>query len=133
MKSPTITFRLTQYQLACGLLELRRYNPTYIPKSINMLVKDIYFHAIQNISLLSDKENISLLMDEILLLKSKNQKTENLTLDKFLKKNKKTTKVKTTQIDKLKEQEQPKEEVKKSESVINTITDFSPPSDWNIK
>ena len=42
MKSPTIQFRLTPYQLACGLQAIRNLEPSYKPTSINALVKLIF-------------------------------------------------------------------------------------------
>jgi len=42
MKSPIITFRLSTYHLARGLLAVKRLDHTYQPSSIHQLVKLIY-------------------------------------------------------------------------------------------
>jgi len=42
MKSHRIVFKLTTYQLACGLQAIRQLEPTYQLTSLNEMVKSIY-------------------------------------------------------------------------------------------
>lgn len=119
MKNPTLSFRLSPYQLTKALRAIRQFNPTYQPESLNMLIKDIVIEYITKFDL-SDDVTITQ-MDEItLLIPSKfltsKKKEEKITLDTILNKENQQSMEKT-----------PAE----TSSTITTVTDFSPPTNWD--
>ncbi|HKL47954.1 MAG TPA: hypothetical protein VJ878_04720 [Candidatus Izemoplasmatales bacterium] len=124
MKNPTISFRLTPYQLAKGLRSIRAFDPTYNPESLNKMVKTIFFDYINKFDNMQDLSIRQ--MDEITLLTPskylthKNQ-AEKITLDTIIKKEKPTWL----------EESSVEETSKETDSTITSVTDFSPPPDWD--
>lgn len=79
MKSIRITFRLSPYQLARGLQTIRQLEPTYKLMSTNDLVKTIYHDYLAKMSLNKNDTIPSALLAEILRFTNKpNSKSLNL-------------------------------------------------------
>lgn len=51
MTNPQISFRLTPYQLACGLKIIRTIEPNYRPASLSQLVKTFYINYLAKTAL----------------------------------------------------------------------------------
>lgn len=124
MPNPTVSFRLTPYQLAQGLQIIRMHNKDYIPSSINMLVKSIYKNYLTQFSKTSGQMPAELLDEITFLLPSKDrtarQKANQITFDKIL----------SCEKPELLQPSNMEEQPIMTESKITTATDFSPPTDW---
>ena len=141
-KNPTITFRLTPYQIARGLQIIRQFEPNYVPSTPNKIVKLLYLDYLAKMNI-NRSDDISLnILNEVNLMLNQNKKSEPNQFD-------------ISSLPQPKRFSQPNDlpqpnslEVPKvqafpilsnpefyhiqisSESVISTVTDFSPPSDW---
>ena len=121
MANTTITFRLTKYQLARGLWLIRKLEPNYQPSSTSQLVKLIYLDYLSKMNL--GKSDIVppeiMLETQILCTRKKSPKT---TFEDFIK---------------AQPSHQPaipaESPTNEESSIINTVTDFSPPLSWLIE
>lgn len=114
MRNKPINFRLNPYQLARGLWLIRTTEPEYQPSSAADIVKRFYLeYTARGTS--GHKDNIFLpsIEEVYLLINQKRSKKPNL--EDFLNQQNQTDLP-----------AQPDD----GQSIINTVTDFSPPADW---
>ena len=135
-KNPTITFRLTSYQIARGLQIIRQFEPNYVPSTPNKIVKLLYLDYLAKMNINRSDEVPLNILNEVNLMLNKNKKSEPNQFDisslpqpkRFSPPNNlESSKVQTFPI--LSNSEFEPIQVS-TESVISTVTDFSPPSDW---
>ena len=135
-KNPTITFRLTTYQIARGLQIIRQFEPNYVPSTPNKIVKLLYLDYLAKMNINRSDEVPLNILNEVNLMLNKNKKSEPNQFDisslpqpkRFSPPNNlEPSKVQTFPI--LSNSEFEPIQVS-TESVISTVTDFSPPSDW---
>ena len=135
-KNPTITFRLTSYQIARGLQIIRQFEPNYVPSTPNKIVKLLYLDYLAKMNINRSDEVPLNILNEVNLMLNKNKKSEPNQFDisslpqpkRFSPPNNmEPSKVQTFPI--LSNSEFEPIQVS-TESVISTVTDFSPPSDW---
>lgn len=155
-KNPTVTFRLTPYQIARGLQIIRQFEPNYVPSTPNKIVKLLYLDYLAKMNI-NRSDDISLnILNEVNLMLNQNKNSARFkTCKKDLfwsnelgqfdisslpqpkrfnppnnlpqQNNLEPSKVQPFPI--LSNQEFDPIQIS-SESVISTVTDFSPPSDW---
>ncbi len=141
-KNPTITFRLTSYQIARGLQIIRQFEPNYVPSTTNKIVKLLYLDYLAKMNINRSDDVPLNILNEVNLMLNQNKKSESNQFDiSSLPKPKRfsppndlpqpnslePSKVQPFPI--LSNQEFDSIQIS-SESVISTVTDFSPPSDW---
>ena len=135
-KNPTVTFRLTPYQIARGLQIIRQFEPNYVPSTPNKIVKMLYLDYLAKMNINRSDEVPLNILNEVNLMLNKNKKSEPNQFDisslpqpkRFSPPNNlEPSKVQTFPI--LSNSEFEPIQVS-TESVISTVTDFSPPSDW---
>lgn len=114
MPNPTVTFRLNKYQLARGLWLIRQYEAAFRPSSASHIVKTLYLDTIAKHTMNRPDPANPQLMNEVQSLLDRKQRTET-TFEDFLQDV--TIPNQSTQPD-------------ESQSIIKTVTDFSPPMDW---
>ena len=120
MSSPIITFRLSTYQLARGLQIVRSLEPTFQLTSLNQLVKICYSDYLAKMTLGQTDEVSPEIMTElkefILNPSKKTISLASLTDDETANLNPSNLTMPLPS--------------KEDQSVISTVTDFSPPKDW---
>ena len=141
-KNPTVTFRLTPYQIARGLQIIRQFEPNYVPSTPNKIVKMLYLDYLAKMNINRSDDVPLNILNEVNLMLNQNKKSEPNQFDisslpqpkRFSPPNDlpqpnslKPSKVQPFPI--LSNPEFDPIQVS-SESVISTVTDFSPPSDW---
>ena len=141
-KNPTITFRLTPYQIARGLQIIRQFEPNYVPSTPNKIVKMLYLDYLAKMNINRSDDVPLNILNEVNLMLNQNKKLEPNQFDisslpqpkRFSPPNDlqqpnslELPKVQPFPI--LSNQEFDPIQIS-SESVISTVTDFSPPSDW---
>ena len=141
-KNPTVTFRLTPYQIARGLQIIRQFEPNYVPSTPNKIVKLLYLDYLAKMNI-NRSDDISLnILNEVNLMLNQNKKSEPNQFDisslpqpkrfsppQYLVPTKDLEPSKVQPFPILSNQEFDPIQIS-SESVISTVTDFSPPSDW---
>ena len=141
-KNPTITFRLTPYQIARGLQIIRQFEPNYVPSTPNKIVKLLYLDYLAKMNINRSDDVPLNILNEVNLMLNKNKKSEPNQFDisslpqpkRFSPPNdlpqpKSLEPSKVQPFPILSNQEFDSIQVS-TESVISTVTDFSPPSDW---
>lgn len=136
-KNPTVTFRLTPYQIARGLQIIRQFEPNYVPSTPNKIVKLLYLDYLAKMNINRSDDVPLNILNEVNLMLNQNKKSEPNQFDnisslpqpkRFSQPNSlEPSKVQPFPI--LSNPEFDHIQVS-SESVISTVTDFSPPSDW---
>ena len=135
-KNPTITFRLTPYQIARGLQIIRQFEPNYVPSTPNKIVKLLYLDYLAKMNINRSDDVPLNILNEVNLMLNQNKKSEPNQFDisslpqpkRFSPPNNlEPSKVQPFPI--LSNQEFDPIQIN-TESVISTVTDFSPPSDW---
>ncbi len=142
MKNLRITFRLSPYQLARGLQTIRQLEPTYKLISLNNIVKTIYHDYLSKMTLNKLDDIPPSIIAEINQLNNK-PKQEQITVADLIKL--KTPKPEPTnqpdfsdqilaEINKISNQTKASkfDDPNNTESSLSSITDFSPPEDWNL-
>lgn len=120
MSSPIITFRLSPYQLARGLQIVRSLEPNFQLTSLSQLVKICYTDYLAKMTLGQTDEispdNMSTIKEFIINPSKRTINLESLTDDETrnLAPANLTLPLPT----------------KEDQSIITTVTDFSPPKDW---
>lgn len=141
-KNPTITFRLTPYQIARGLQIIRQFEPNYVPSTPNKIVKMLYLDYLAKMNINRSDDVPLNLLNEVNLMLNQNKKSEPNQFDiSSLPQPKRFSP--PNSLEPTKDLELPKvqpfpilsnpefDHIQVStESVISTVTDFSPPSDW---
>lgn len=115
MSNPTVTFRLNKYQLARGLWLLRQHEAAFRPSSASHIVKTLYLDTIAKHTLNRPDPANPQLMNEVQRLLSRKQRPET-TFEDFLQD--------------MAIPDQPPQPAEDDQSIIRTVTDFSPPTDW---
>ena len=141
-KNPTITFRLTSYQIARGLQIIRQFEPNYVPSTPNKIVKLLYLDYLAKMNINRSDDVPLNILNEVNLMLNKNKKSEPNQFDisslpqpkrfsppQYLVPTKDLEPSKVQPFPILNNQEFDHIQVS-TESVISTVTDFSPPSDW---
>ncbi len=120
MSNPNINFRLSPYQLARGLWLIRKLEPSYHPSSLSKMVKLIYSDYIAKMNY--SRSNI--VPQEII------EEVESLCFTKGIPATSFNTFIKAQESSSpFTNTSSPTKE--KTESVITTVTDFSPPLEWS--
>lgn len=115
MKNKPINFRLNPYQLARGLWLIRTTEPGYQPSSAAEIVKRLYLeYTAKTTTGHRDEIFIPAIEEVYLLINQKRSKKSNL--DEFLNQRPAIPDMPA--------------ELEETESIIKTVTDFSPPTDW---
>lgn len=114
MPNPTITFRANPYQLARGLWLIRQYEANFHPSSPSNIVKTLYLDVIAKHMINRPDPATPQLLEEIYGLLN-NKKRAKTTLEDFLQ---------------VAAQPEMPAQPDESQSIITTVTDFSPPTDW---
>ena len=133
MSNPQINFRISHYQLARALKIIRSFEPEYQFDSISQIVKDCFYDYLAKMSLrTNDQINVNDL-NEILVTEPK--KKSSITLNDFIDKmpainHDQRALQETEDIIKLNKILNVSEELVEIDSIISTIKDFSPPSEW---
>lgn len=141
-KNPTITFRLTPYQIARGLQIIRQFEPNYVPSTPNKIVKMLYLDYLAKMNINRSDDVPLNILNEVNLMLNQNKKSEPNQFDiSSLPQPKRFSP--PNNLEPTKDLELPKvqpftilsnqefDHIQVStESVISTVTDFSPPSDW---
>jgi len=118
MTNPTISFRLSEFHLARALHIIRQLEPNYQIISPSNIVKTVFFDYIAKMNLNQSPDtptNIVIELDNFLHGDSKAKKE--LSLGDLIEMQQK--------------QEKPEEQESEEKSVISSVTDFSPPEDWD--
>lgn len=123
MSNPTISFRLSQHQIAAGLNVVRQLEPKYKFSSPSKLVKTIYFDYIAKMTL--NKKDIihqQILneVDDYFAAQVSMPSNKFTTLQEFINNNNEEL---------INNKEQPPED---SQSIKSTVEDWSPSKDWDI-
>ena len=146
-KNPTITFRLTPYQIARGLQIIRQFEPNYVPSTPNKIVKLLYLDYLAKMNInrsddvpLNILNEVNLMLNKNLMLNRKFEPNQFNNISSLPQPKRfsppndlpqpnslKPSKVQAFPI--LSNPEFDPIQIS-SESVISTVTDFSPPSDW---
>lgn len=141
-KNPNVTFRLTPYQIARGLQIIRQFEPNYVPSTPNKIVKLLYLDYLAKMNI-NRSDDVSLnILNEVNLMLNQNKKSKPNQLDiSSLPQPKRFSP--PNDLEHLNSLELPKiqpfpilsnpefDSIQiNTESVISTVTDFSPPSDW---
>ena len=146
-KNPTITFRLTPYQIARGLQIIRQFEPNYVPSTPNKIVKLLYLDYLAKMNInrsddvpLNILNEVNLMLNKNLMLNRKfepNQFNNISSLPQPKRFSPPQYLVPTNDLEFPKVQAFPILNNPKFDSilvntvsVISTVTDFSPPSDW---
>ena len=124
MSNPQISFRLTPYQLARGLKILRTQEPAFVPTSLAQMVKELYLDyiaktSLQHTDVISDQD-----LTEIQNLICNKRVTMSLTAFQ------QATNQKQPMIKKPVSQNNA-DNKPEEKSKITSVSDFSPPEDWN--
>lgn len=114
MPNTTVTFRANPYQLVRGLWLIRQHESAFIPSSPSHIVKTLYLDVIAKHMMNRPDPATPQLLEEIYDLLN-NKKQAKTTFEDFL------------QVAAPPEMPAPTDE---SQSIITTVTDFSPPMDW---
>ena len=135
-KNPTINFRLTPYQIARGLQIIRQFEPNYVPSTPNKIVKLLYLDYLAKMNINRSDDVPLNILNEVNLMLNKNKKSEPNQFDiSSLPQPKRFSQPNNLEPSKV----QPSPILSNpefdhiqgnTESVISTVTDFSPPSDW---
>ncbi len=135
-KNPTITFRLTPYQIARGLQIIRQFEPNYVPSTPNKIVKLLYLDYLAKMNINRSDDVPLNILNEVNLMLNQNKKPEPNQFDiSSLPQPKRFSPPNNLELPKvqpfpiLSNPEFDNIQVN-TESVISTVTDFSPPSDW---
>ena len=110
MSNPTISFRLSKYQIARGLQIIRQLEPNYQFTSISKLIKTLYIDYLTKMSLSRDAAVPQHYLDEVESLLYSISKPP-LTLSEMAKK------MSVSPIE--------------EKSIKSSVEDFSPPEDWD--
>lgn len=121
MSKPTITFRLSTYQLARGLQVIRSLEPNFQLTSLSQLVKIIYTDYLAKMTLGQSDLIDQSIMDEITDFITMPRRRE---FDLAAIADSEELSI----LNKLNQPVPPASE--KTESEISSVTDFSPPKDW---
>lgn len=122
MSSPHITFRLSQYQLARGLQVVRSLEPNFHLTSLSQLVKIIYTDYLAKMTLGQSDEIDPKIMADIQSFII-NPKKRDINLSSLVDSEERlATSSKPNLTMPLPDEE--------TESVVSTVTDFSPPTEW---
>ena len=135
-KNPTVTFRLTPYQIARGLQIIRQFEPNYVPSTPNKIVKLLYLDYLAKMNINRSDDVPLNILNEVNLMLKQNKKSEPNQFDiSSLPQPKRFSPPNNLELSKvqpfpiLSNQEFDPIQIS-TESVISTVTDFSPPSDW---
>ena len=143
MKSLSVAFRLKPYQIARGLLIIRKLDPTYQPTSPSQLAKMLYLDYLAKMTLSKTDIVPTELIDEVRCMvgiRTKVTLSDIQTAAKAI--NLKTNKhiipsptIEATEPDEIEPDEiEPDDPADNTTddttSVINTVTDFQPSGDW---
>ena len=120
MSNPGISFRLSPYQIARGLWIVRKLEPDYKPASASKLVKLLYLDYLAKMSVGRSDIIPAEIINEVKELISNKPKKEQFQLEDIISRHE------ADQFEAPPKAKQPQEE----ESIITTVTDFSPPTDW---
>ena len=123
MSNPSISFRLSPYQIARGLWIVRKLEPDYKPASASKLVKLLYLDYLAKMSVGRSDIIPPELMNEIKELtahQSGKTTKKQFELDDII------ARQDEFPLEDLSKPKQAKEE----ESVISTVKNFRPPTDW---
>lgn len=121
MSSPIITFRLTTYQLARGLQIVRSLEPNFKLTSLSQLVKIIYTDYLAKMTLGQSDVVDPHIMQEIMNFITTPKRRE-ISLASLITEEELSILNRTNLAMPL-----PSE---KTDSVVSSVTDFSPPTDW---
>ena len=119
MPNPTISFRLSPYQIARGLWLIRKLEPDYKPASASKIVKLLYMDYLAKMSIGRSDVLPAELLEEVKELTFLKKPKEALQLNDIISRQKSHLEVPTMD-------NTPKED----ESIITTVTDFRLPADW---
>ena len=135
-KNPTITFRLTPYQIARGLQIIRQFEPNYVPSTPNKIVKLLYLDYLAKMNINRSDDVPLNVLNEVNLMLNKNKKSEpnqfdisSLPQPKRFSPPQYLVPTNDLEFPILSNPEFDSIQIN-TESVISTVTDFSPPSDW---
>ena len=141
-KNPTITFRLTPYQIARGLQIIRQFEPNYVPSTPNKIVKLLYLDYLAKMNINRSDDVPLNILNEVNLMLNQNKKSEPNQFDisslpqpkrfsppQYLVPQNDLELPKVQPFPILSNPEFDSIQIN-TESVISTVTDFSPPSDW---
>ena len=121
MSNPTIAFRLSPYQIARGLWIVRKLEPDYQPASASKLVKLLYLDYLAKMSIgRSDIIPPELINEVKELINLPDKPKKKFELDDII------ARQDEFPLEDISKTKQSKEE----ESIINTVTNFRPPTDW---
>ena len=103
MSNPTISFRLSTYQIARGLQIIRNLEPNYHATSISNIIKSIYIDYLAKMSINKQDTVPQYLIDEVesIIYQPRTGNYSNNSLSKLI-----------------------------ETSIKNSVEDFSPPKDW---
>lgn len=118
MRNPSINFRISPYQLGRGLRYLREQDKFFKPSSPANIIKQVFFTAIANTTINRADAVPPEIMAEIYQLLAKKARPET-NFETFLAENYKES--------------EPKPTAREEQSIIKSVTDFSPPEDWLSK
>ena len=141
-KNPTVTFRLTPYQIARGLQIIRQFEPNYVPSTPNKIVKLLYLDYLAKMNINRSDDVPLNILNEVNLMLNRNKKSEPNQFDisslpqpkrfsppQYLVPQNDLELPKVQAFPILSNSEFDNIQVN-TESVISIVTDFSPPSDW---
>ena len=109
MSNPTISFRLSTYQLARGLQIIRKYEPDYQPTNISKIVKLIYLDYLAKMTMYKPDKDPQYYIDEIESIIYKTRKST-INFKEF--------------------QQEINISNEDEKSVKTNVEDFSPPKEW---
>jgi hypothetical protein len=109
MSNPTISFRISTYQLARGLQIIHRLEPNYQLTSISQIVRTIYLDYLAKMSLNKSDTVLQQYLEDINNLLAQKKHNNPTIRDIYQITN---------------------DNNEQEESIINSVTDFSPPADW---
>jgi hypothetical protein len=112
MPNPTISFRLSEFQLARGLHIIRQLEPNYQITSLSAIVKACYFDYLAKMNLSRSADippEITIELNNFL-----NSGNKELTLDDIIEMS----------------SDYNEQTISTEKSEINSVNDFSPPEDW---
>lgn len=120
MSNPTISFRVSKYNLARALHVIRQLEPNYQIQSTSHLVKTCFFDYLAKMNLARTPEvpkEIIIELNDFLMNRS-DAKSQSISLDDLIERHEDF------------ESSSSKSSSEDDKSEISSVSDFSPPDDW---
>ena len=135
-KNPTVTFRLTPYQIARGLQIIRQFEPNYVSSTPNKIVKLLYLDYLAKMNINRSDDVPLNILNEVNLMLNQNKKPApnqfdiaSLPQPKRFSPPQYLVPTNDLELPLLRNPEFDSIQIN-TESIISTVTDVSPPSDW---